>query len=65
MSENIADPPDNGAVHTVANSAAEAELGGLFINAKTAVPIRKHWRSLGTSSPQHRFKRIIQQPVEL
>jgi hypothetical protein len=37
-----------GGVHTVAkiikavmSSAAEAELGGLFINAKTPVPMRK------------------------
>jgi hypothetical protein len=48
MSEDNTDPKDNGAVHTVAkiikavmSSAAEAELGGLFINAKTAVPIRR------------------------
>jgi hypothetical protein len=49
MSANEEDPRDNGAgaVHTVAkiikavmSSAAEAELGGLFINAKMAVPIR-------------------------
>jgi hypothetical protein len=46
LSENDEDPGDNGAVHTVAkiikavmSSAAEAKLGGLFINAKTAVPI--------------------------
>jgi hypothetical protein len=46
MSEDVPDPADNGAVHTVAkiikavmSSAAEAELGGIFINAKIAVPI--------------------------
>jgi hypothetical protein len=46
LSEKDTNPQDNGAVHTVAkiikavmSSAAEAELGGLFINAKTAVPI--------------------------
>jgi hypothetical protein len=58
MSENVADPPDNSAVHTVAkiikavmSSAAEAELGGLFINAKTAVPIRKTLEELGHKQP--------------
>jgi hypothetical protein len=58
MSEDVADPPDNGAVHIVAkiikavmSSAAEAELGGLFINAKTAVPIRKTLEELGHKQP--------------
>jgi hypothetical protein len=46
LSENDEDPKDNDALHVVANiikrvmsSAAETELGGLFINDKTAVPI--------------------------
>jgi hypothetical protein len=58
LSENTQDPNDNGAVHTVAkiikavmSSAAEAELGGLFINAKTAVPIRKTLEELGHPQP--------------
>jgi hypothetical protein len=58
MSENVPDPNDNGAVHTVAkiikavmSSAAEAELGGLFINAKTAVPIRTTLEELGHKQP--------------
>ena len=58
LSENVNDPNDNGAVHTVAkiikavmSSAAEAELGGLFINAKTAVPIRKTLEELGHKQP--------------
>jgi len=58
LSENDTDPRDNGAVHTVAkiikavmSSAAEAELGGLFINAKTAVPIRKTLEELGHKQP--------------
>ena len=45
-SKDVTDPADNGAVLTVAtiikqvmSSAAEAELSGLFINAKKAVPI--------------------------
>jgi hypothetical protein len=58
LSENDTDPRDNGAVHTVAkiikavmSSAAESELGGLFINAKTAVPIRKTLEELGHKQP--------------
>ncbi len=54
LSENDKDPKDNGALHVVAkiikqvmSSAAEAELGGLFINAKTAVPIRTTLEELG------------------
>jgi hypothetical protein len=57
-SEDVPDPPDNGAVHTVAkiikavmSLAAEAELGGLFINAKAAVPIRKTLEELGHKQP--------------
>jgi hypothetical protein len=58
MSENDKDPKDNGALHVVAkiikqvmSSAAEAELGGLFINAKTAVPIRTTLEELGHKQP--------------
>jgi hypothetical protein len=65
LSEDQKDPNDNGAVHTVAkiikavmSSAAEAELGGLFINAKTAVPICKTLEELGhphNHQPQSRL----------
>jgi hypothetical protein len=58
VSENTPDPNDNGTIHTVAkiikqvmSSAAEAELGGLFINAKTAVPIRTTLTELGHKQP--------------
>jgi hypothetical protein len=58
MSENVEDPNDNGAVHTIAkiikavmSSAAEAELGGLFINAKAAVSIRITLEELGHKQP--------------
>jgi hypothetical protein len=58
LSENDTDPRDNGAVHTVAkitkavmSSAAEAELGGLFINAKTAVLIQTTLEELGHKQP--------------
>ena len=47
MSNNSADPPDNGAILTVAqiikaviSSAAEAKIGTLFINFREAVPAR-------------------------
>lgn len=59
LSENEADLRDNGVVHTVAkiikalmSSAAEAELEGLFINAKrTVVLIRMALEELGHKQP--------------
>ena len=49
---------NNGAVHTtstilknVVTSAAEAEYGGLFINAKIAIPMRIALRELGHPQP--------------
>lgn len=58
LSENGKNPRDNGAVLNVAkvmkavmSSAAEAELGALFINAKTAVPMRKILEELGHPQP--------------
>ena len=57
-SEDVPDPNDNGALHTeagiikaVMSSAAEAEMGGLFINAKKAVPIRRTLEELGHKQP--------------
>ena len=51
-------PPPNGAVEVtcqimreVLSSAAEAELGGLFLNGKTAVPIRTTLEELGHPQP--------------
>ena len=48
MSKDVEVPPNNGAVHNIAkiikalmSSAAEAELEGLYINAREAVPMRK------------------------
>jgi hypothetical protein len=59
MSTNAQVPPNNGAVLNVAqiikavmSSAAEAELGALFINAKTAVPMQKALEELGHPQPQ-------------
>ena len=58
LSEDEKDPRDNGPVHTVAkiikavmSLAAEAELGGLFINAKMAVPICTTLEDLGHKQP--------------
>ena len=51
-------PPHNGPLHTecktmrnVMASAAEAELGGLFHNGQTAIPIRQALKELGHPQP--------------
>ena len=58
MSNNTTFPPNNGAVlnissklRAVMSSAAEAELGALFTNAKLAVPIRKTLMEMGHKQP--------------
>ena len=50
MSANTKDPANNGAVLNIAqlikavmSSAAEGELGTLYINAREAVPLRQLW----------------------
>ena len=59
MSNNEENPPNNGAVlnisqiiRNVMSSAAEAELGALFINAKTSVPTRMTLLELGHPQPR-------------
>ena len=59
MSKDSEVPPNNGAVHTVTkiikavmSSVAEAELGGLYFNAREAVPIRKTLEELGHKQPR-------------
>ena len=54
LSNDKETPPNNGAVlnlstiiRNVMSSAAEAELGALFLNVKTAVPMRKTLKELG------------------
>ena len=54
MSDNSANPPNNGAVITVAqvikavmSPAAEAELGALFINCRKAIPARHALEEMG------------------
>ena len=59
MSKDSEEPPNNGAVHTVAkiikavmSSAAEAELGGSYFNVREAVPMRKALEELGHKQPR-------------
>ena len=58
LSNNAEVPPNNGSIHNVAqiikavmSSAAEAELGGLFINAREAVYIRNILAEMGHLQP--------------
>ncbi len=58
MTENEEEPRNNGAVLTVAqiikavmSSAAEAELGGLYINSREAVPLRHLLHEMGHTQP--------------
>ena len=55
---NADDPPNNGAILTISqiikavmSSAAEAELGALYINAKEAVPLRHLLTEMGHNQP--------------
>ena len=52
-------PANNGAVHTVAtiikavmSSAAEAEIGAMFVNARAAVPARRTLEEMGHPQPK-------------
>ena len=58
LSEDVPLPPNNGAIHNVAeiikavmSSAAEAETGALYINARKAVEIRNILDELGHKQP--------------
>ena len=58
MSNDSNDPPNNGAVLTIAqiiknvmSSAAEAELGALFINCREAVPARHTLKEMEHKQP--------------
>jgi hypothetical protein len=57
-SANVDDPPDNGAIlniskviKAVMSSAAEAELGALYVNARKAVPMRHLLKEMGHKQP--------------
>jgi hypothetical protein len=58
LSSNVQYPQNNGAMLTIAqiidavmSSAAEAELGALFINAKEAVHMRRILQEMGHPQP--------------
>ena len=58
MSSDIANPHNNGAVLNIAqlikavmSSAAEAELGALYINTREAVPMRQLLTEMGHAQP--------------
>ena len=59
MSNNSEIPPNNGAVHTIAQiikcvmaSACEAEIGAMFVNAREAVPMRQTLQEMGHPQPK-------------
>ena len=59
MSSNVTNPHSNGAVLNIAqlikavmSSAAEAELGALYINAREAVPMRQLLAEMGHIQPR-------------
>jgi len=59
MSTNTEFPANNGAVFTIAQiikavilSAAEAEIGAMFVNAREAVPMRKTLEEMGHPQPK-------------
>ena len=59
MASDIAVPENNGAVNTVTqmiktvmSSAAEAELGALYINCRKAIPERHLLEAMGHHQPQ-------------
>ena len=58
MSDNAANPADNGAVLNITqiiknmmSSAAEAEIGALFLNSRQAVPARTTLEEMGHKQP--------------
>ena len=59
MSTDQQFPPNNGAVHTIAQiirnvmaSACEAEIGAMFVNAREAVPMRQTLHEMGHPQPK-------------
>eukprot|EP00956_Cyclotella_meneghiniana_P029077 scaffold69367_cov90-Cyclotella_meneghiniana.AAC.2 len=63
LSENVPLPPKNGAIVMSSASAAEAETGGLYINARKAVEERNiYWRRWATSSRPPLFRQTTPRP---
>lgn len=63
LSENVPFPPNNGAIHNVAeiikgvmSSASEAELGSMYINARKAVEERIILEEMGHKQPATPFQ---------
>ena len=59
MSKDVAFPPNNGAVLNIAqimksvmSSAAEAEIGAMYVNAREAVPCRRTLEEMGHRQPR-------------
>jgi hypothetical protein len=59
MASDVEFPHNNGAVHTVAQrikavmtSAAESEIGAMYINTRKAVPIRTTLVEIGHDQPR-------------
>ena len=59
MSSDVEHPPNNGAVHTIAQiikavmaSAAEAEIGALYLNAREVIPMRVTLEEMGHPQPR-------------
>ena len=59
MSKDVSFPPNNGALiditqimKTVMSSAAEAEVGAMYINLREAVPAQKILDEMGHRQPQ-------------
>jgi hypothetical protein len=68
LSENVPYPANNGAIHNVAeiikavmSSAAESELGTLYLNARKGVEERNILTEMGHPQPPPPFKQIIRQ----
>jgi hypothetical protein len=64
--QNIRKKLTNGAILIISkvlkhvmSSAAEAEIGAVFINAKEGAALGQHWRNWGTISPPHHWKLTI------
>jgi hypothetical protein len=63
MSNNTAKPLNNGAILTIAqiiktvmSSAAEAEVGALYINCREAIPARHNLKFMGHPQPPTRMQ---------
>ena len=63
MSENVETPPNNGAIHnlaeiikTVMSSASESELGALYLNARKGIEIRTILNEMGHPQPATRIQ---------